>query len=151
MNDTILIIGNGRKKHKLGLTNIIFPIIFIHRKSMYEMERMTVKINQELRKGSTSILILSLLEKEDMYGYQITQELKKATEHVFELKEGTLYPMLHSLEKENAIESYWFDAENGKRRKYYKITRDGKKLLKSKKEEWLLYTRAVNTVLGYNQ
>lgn len=110
-----------------------------------------MKINQELRKGSTSILILSLLEKEDMYGYQITQELKKATEHVFELKEGTLYPMLHSLEKENAIESYWFDAENGKRRKYYKITRDGKKLLKSKKEEWCLYTRAVNTVLGYNQ
>lgn len=107
-----------------------------------------MKINKELMKGSTSILILSLLEKEDMYGYQITQTLKKASENIFELKEGTLYPMLHGLENEKAIESFWFDAENGKRRKYYKITKEGKKLLKHKREEWQTYTKAVNSVIG---
>lgn len=107
-----------------------------------------MKINKELMKGSTSILILSLLENEDMYGYQISQSLKEKSEKVFELKEGTLYPMLHGLENENAIQSYWFDADNGKRRKYYKITADGKELLSYKRIEWQLYTEAVNSVIG---
>ena len=107
-----------------------------------------MKINKELMKGSTSILILSLLENEDMYGYQISQLLKEKSESVFELKEGTLYPMLHGLENENAIEAYWFDADNGRRRKYYKITQRGKKLLEQKKEEWRVYTDAVNSVIG---
>jgi len=105
-------------------------------------------INKELMKGSTSILILSLLENEDMYGYQISQSLKEMSEKVFELKEGTLYPMLHGLENENAVRSYWLDADNGKRRKYYKITPDGRKLLSRKKAEWRLYTKAVNSVIG---
>lgn len=107
-----------------------------------------MKINKELMKGSTSILILSLLENEDMYGYQIAQSLKEKSENVFELKEGTLYPMLHGLENENAVQSYWLDADNGKRRKYYKITSHGKKMLSQKKAEWELYTRTVNVVIG---
>lgn len=106
-----------------------------------------MKINRELMKGSTSILILSLLSHEDMYGYQITQELKQNSGNVFELKEGTLYPMLHGLENEQAIESYWQDAPGGKRRKYYRLTNTGKKLLKSKKEEWSVYSHAVNQVI----
>ncbi len=107
-----------------------------------------MKINRELMKGSTSILILSLLENENMYGYQITQALKKKSEDIFDLKEGTLYPMLHGLENENAIESFWIDADNGKRRKYYAITKEGRKLLKHKKAEWQTYTKAVNSVIG---
>ena len=62
-----------------------------------------MKINKELMKGSTSILILTLLKSEDMYGYQITQELKRRSDSTFEMKEGTLYPMLHALEKEGVI------------------------------------------------
>ena len=57
-----------------------------------------MKINKELMKGSTSILILTLLKSEDMYGYQITQELERRSDSTFEMKEGTLYPMLHALE-----------------------------------------------------
>ena len=93
-------------------------------------------INKELVKGSTSILVLSLLSREDMYGYQITQTLKNDTDHVFEMKEGTLYPLLHGLENAKAIEAYWVDADNGKRRKYYHITHHGRKLLSEKKSEW---------------
>ena len=107
-----------------------------------------MKIDKELMKGSTSILILSLLENEDMYGYQITQRLKEKSENVFELKEGTLYPMLHSLENEKAVHSYWINADNGKRRKYYQITQEGRKLYNHKKSEWKLYTKSVNTVIG---
>jgi len=124
----------------------------IHRISDYKvflcMEEYAVKINKDLMKGSTSILILSLLDREDMYGYQIAHERKILSNNVFELKEGTLYPMLHGLENEKAIESYWFDADNGKRRKYYKITEIGKTLLGNKKSEWRTYTKAVNSVLG---
>lgn len=105
-------------------------------------------INKELVKGSTSILVLSLLDKTDMYGYQITQVLKEETNNVFEMKEGTLYPLLHGLENERAIESYWQEADNGKRRKYYHITKYGKKLLEDKKAEWRIYTGAVNSVIG---
>ena len=105
-------------------------------------------VNKEFMKGSTSILILSLLEQQEMYGYQITQILKERSENIFELKEGTLYPMLHGLENENAVEAYWVEADNGKRRKYYRITKDGRKLLRRKKEEWDVYTKAVNMVIG---
>ena len=76
-----------------------------------------MKINKELMKGSTSILILTLLKSEDMYGYQITQELERRSDSTFEMKEGTLYPMLHALEKEGAVESYWYDTDEGRRRK----------------------------------
>lgn len=107
-----------------------------------------MNVNKELMKGSTAILILSLLEREEMYGYQITQKLKQESNDVFEMKEGTLYPMLHALENEKAIESYWVDAENGKKRKYYRITNSGKKLLSDKKKEWKVYTNAVNKVIG---
>jgi len=107
-----------------------------------------MKVNKEFMKGSTSILILSLLLEKDMYGYQITKTLKERSENIFELKEGTLYPMLHGLENENAISAYWVDADNGKRRKYYSITKDGRKLLKHKKSEWEVYTKAVNRVVG---
>lgn len=107
-----------------------------------------MKINKELMKGSTSILILSLLEQKDMYGYQITQELKEKSENIFTLKEGTLYPMLHGLENEAAIESYWQDGDNGKRRKYYRITPSGKSLLTEKKQEWQAYSNAVNRVIA---
>ncbi len=107
-----------------------------------------MKINKELMKGSTPILILSLLAKEEMYGYQIAQELKEKSGNVFEMKEGTLYPLLHALENENAVEAYWFDADNGKRRKYYRITPGGRKLLDEKKAEWQVYAHAVGSVLG---
>ncbi len=107
-----------------------------------------MKISRELMKGSTAILVLALLEEQDMYGYQITHELKEKSESVFEMKEGTLYPLLHSLEGDGAVEAYWQDAENGKMRKYYRITKKGKKLLLEKKKEWQAYTQSVNQVIG---
>jgi len=97
-------------------------------------------------KGSTSILILSVLADEEMYGYKIAQALKERSEKVFEFKQGTLYPMLHALENEKAIESYWENVDN-KMRKYYKITEPGRKLLAHKTAEWKLYTNAVNSII----
>ena len=106
-----------------------------------------MKINKELLKGSTSMLVLSLLEKENMYGYQMIKELRKRSKDLFELKEGTLYPILHLLEQKNYITSYW-DESYSKKRKYYSITKKGKDVLKEKELEWKIFSEGVNKVLG---
>lgn len=106
-----------------------------------------MKINKELLKGSTKLVVLSLLEKENMYGYEMIRKLSEKSENVFELQEGTLYPILHSLESDNFITSYW-DNTGSKKRKYYSITSEGKKQLKAKKEEWKAFSSGVNQVIG---
>ena len=93
-----------------------------------------MKINKELMKGSTSILILTLLKSEDMYGYQITQELERRSDSTFEMKEGTLYPMLHALEKEGAVESYWYDTDEDAGESIINLLIQAKKCLKASKK-----------------
>ncbi len=106
-----------------------------------------VKISKELLKGSTSILILSLLNRRSMYGYEMIREIEDRSENIFSFKEGTLYPLLHVLEKEKMIESYWEDTESKRKRKYYRITDTGRKLLSQKEKEWKIFTKAVEQVL----
>ncbi len=105
-------------------------------------------INKELLKGSTTLLILNLLSNEEMYGYQITKKLEVLSDKTFCLKEGTLYPILHKLEKEKLIESYIEETESARKRKYYKITKGGLKVLSEKKAEWSLFSNAINKVIG---
>lgn len=105
-------------------------------------------INKELLKGSTAMLVLSVISEDDMYGYRIVKELEMRSENVFCLKEGTLYPILHLLEEEGMVTSYWVDVENRKR-KYYHITSKGKRQLKEKKEEFRVYSTAVERVLNF--
>ncbi len=107
----------------------------------------TMKISKELLKGSTSLLILGLLNDENMYGYEMIKRLQEKSENVFELKEGTLYPILHSLEENNLITSYW-DESTAKKRKYYAITEKGKSQLKTKKEEWKVFQNGIDKVIG---
>lgn len=104
-------------------------------------------IDNSLLKGSTTLLILQLLKKEDMYGYQMIDELRAQSNKVFELKAGTLYPLLHALQQKDMIETY--DKEvSGRTRKYYHLTEKGGKLLQEKKEEWALYASSMSKVLG---
>ncbi len=106
-----------------------------------------MKVSKELIKGSTSMLVMSVLKQSDMYGYKIIKELEKQSDDVFALKEGTLYPILHALEKENMLESYWDEAD-GRKRKYYHLTKKGAKQLKEKQEEWEVFSVSVNKVLS---
>lgn len=103
--------------------------------------------NKSLLTGSTSMLLLSLLSEKDMYGYEMIETLGMRSNHVFDLKAGTLYPLLHSMEDKKYLESYE-DTESIKPRKYYRITRKGQKYLKAAREEWDEYTKAVNGVIG---
>lgn len=105
-------------------------------------------IDKSLVTGSTTMLILKLLEEADMYGYQMIEELNKKSKNVFELKAGTLYPLLHTLEQKELVTSYEQTADNARVRKYYSITKKGHKYLCDKKEEWKTFISAVNDVLG---
>ncbi len=96
----------------------------------------------------TSMLVLRLLEQQSMYGYQIIRELEQQSRMVFGLQEGTLYPVLHSLEQQGAVVSVQRTAQNGRMRKYYEITSYGRRLLQDKTEEWRTYETAVNQVMG---
>lgn len=102
--------------------------------------------NKELLKGSTEILILSLLNQEPMYGYQMIKEAENKSEGVFQFKEGTLYPLLHSLEANGFLESYWSEIR-GRKRKYYRITAIGKKHMEKKLEEWKTFSSAVDRIV----
>lgn len=104
-------------------------------------------MEKNLLSGSTAMLLLKLLEEKDMYGYEMMETLRKRSDHTFDLKAGTLYPLLHSLEMKGLLESYESN-ESTKLRKYYKITKSGKKYLKEKLEEWNQYTSVVNRVMG---
>jgi PadR family transcriptional regulator, regulatory protein PadR len=104
--------------------------------------------NRELVKGSTSLLLLQLLEERDMYGYELVKELEKRSGNEFSVKEGTLYPALHKLEKQEYIECYWQEQEKGPARKYYRITAAGKEMLLEKTREWNDFVSVMNRLIG---
>ena len=103
--------------------------------------------DKNMASGNTSMLLLKLLSEKDMYGYEMIETLGSRSNEVFELKAGTLYPLLHSLESGKLLVSYEKEVA-GKTRKYYSITKEGQKALKKKTEEWETYSQAVAKVLG---
>lgn len=105
-----------------------------------------LKIDKELLKGSTKMMILKLLEHEDLYGYMLIKKLSEKSKQIFDLKEGTLYPILHDLEKNQLIESYWENSTSSRKRKFYKITSKGLKELHRKKLEWDTYIEGINNL-----
>lgn len=104
-------------------------------------------IDRSLLSGSNGMLLLKLLEEKDLYGYEMIEMLRERSMNVFELKAGTLYPILHKLEEQRCVETYEKEVA-GKVRKYYRITKEGKKQLKAKTEEWNECSKAVSQVLG---
>ena len=106
-----------------------------------------MKVDKSLLSGSTTLLVLSLLKTGDMYGYEMIAELSRRSDKTFELKEGTLYPILHGLEQEKCVRSYEKVAPTGRVRKYYHITKKGLKRLEEKREEWRFFTEKVNGVV----
>lgn len=97
--------------------------------------------------GSAQMLLLRLLAERDMYGYQMIEELARRSNDTFQMQEGTLYPILHALEKGKYLSSYQQQAPTGRMRKYYKLTRKGRELLKDKKDEWEKFRQGVTDVL----
>jgi PadR family transcriptional regulator, regulatory protein PadR len=102
----------------------------------------------ELVKGNAALLILSCLTREPMHGYRIVKELEAASEGYFAMREGTLYPHLHQLERDGLIEGEWESVSGGRERKLYRITEKGRGRLAEKRREWQGFEASLNRVLG---
>ena len=105
-------------------------------------------LDKSLSSGSTTMLLLKLLSEKDMYGYEMIEKLRERSQNVFEMKAGTLYPLLHSLEEKKLLTVYEQEAA-GKVRKYYSITGEGRKVLGKKQEEWKQFSEAVMNVMSF--
>ena len=98
-------------------------------------------------KGALPTLILHVLESGPKHGYHIAQDIKAKSEEVLAYKEGTLYPTLHGLENKGLITADE-RVENGRTRRYYRLTEDGHKVLEKEREDWARMSNAINLVLG---
>ena len=97
-----------------------------------------MKLEKELVAASSVPLILSILSEGDSYGYAIIQRVKDLSCGKIEWTDGMLYPVLHRMEQNGWIKSRWVEVENGRKRKYYSIQKDGHRALKQKREQWTL-------------
>ena len=105
-------------------------------------------MDKNLLGGSTVLMLLSLLSEGDRYGYDIIRELAARSENVFQMREGSLYPVLHRMEAQGWVTAYEQAAENGKKRRYYRITSAGKKQLTAERRQWEEFTGSVEKVIG---
>lgn len=106
-----------------------------------------MRIDKEVLKGYVDTIILSLLYKKDMYGYELSKKVKEESKGAFELKEGTLYLAFKRLESNGYAQSYWEDSQGGGRRKYYTISQAGIRYLVEKKQEWNFLKEIMNHFL----
>ena len=102
-----------------------------------------MEINKDLIAASSTPLVLAILAEEDSYGYAILQRVRELSGGRMEWTDGMLYPVLHRLERLGHIEARWEVAESGRRRKYYRITSQGRARLAEEREQW----KAVNSTL----
>ncbi len=107
-------------------------------------------MDSRLLTGAVDMLILDVVARGDSYGYQIAQTVMSQSGDYFALKEGSLYPALHRLERQKLLRSYWIESEEGRRRKYYRLTPKGREALHIKREQWQQFATGVNGVLGSN-
>ena len=103
-------------------------------------------VDKNLLSGSTGMLLLKLLEDRDRYGYEMIERLRLQSNHTFDLKAGTLYPLLHGLEERGLVSSYARES-GGRSRKFYHLTDAGRRELEEKQQEWRAYVHAVDRVL----
>jgi len=104
-------------------------------------------MDSELIKGTLSLIILSLLSRRAMYGYQIAATVKEETEGALDWKAGSLYPSLHKLEKDGMVLGEWEGEPDKRQRKYYHITKAGRAALGEKKESWSQLTKAIMQIM----
>jgi transcriptional regulator len=96
--------------------------------------------------GTVEMLMLKVISQGASYGYEISQTVLAHSRGYFDLKEGSLYPALHRLERQKLLSAYWQEAD-GRRRKYYKLTSKGVKALAEKEGEWTQFAASVQGVL----
>ena len=105
-------------------------------------------LDRELKKGSAELLILSLVEEQPRHGYDIGNLIERRSGGVLRFNVASLYPLLYRLEKRGWIEGRWVEKAGQRRRRFYRLTADGKKVLAAQRNTWLEFVEAINRVTG---
>ncbi|HMA62810.1 MAG TPA: PadR family transcriptional regulator [bacterium] len=109
-----------------------------------------MELSKDLVAASATPLILAILEKGDNYGYAIIKKVKQLSDEEIQWTDGMLYPVLHRLEKQELINSYWQKSSSGRKRKYYRLTEHGFSELEELKDQWQLVNQTLNKVWSNN-
>jgi transcriptional regulator len=102
----------------------------------------------ELKKGTTPMLILALLEAEQRHGYELAKLLEQRTNGVVRVHAASLYPLLYRLERQDLIEGRWVEKPGERRRRFYRLTADGKRHLEVQRKSWAEFARAIGQIAG---
>ncbi len=105
-------------------------------------------LDRELKKGSAELLILSLVEAVPRHGYEISKLIESRSEGRLRFHVASLYPLLYRLEKRGWIEGRWVEKAGQRRRRFYKLTSEGKKVLARQRNTWREFVAAINLVTG---
>src|SRR5918992_5372812 len=103
-------------------------------------------LDRELKKGSAELVILSLVETRPRHGYEISQLIEQRSDGAIRFKVASLYPLLYRLERRGWIAGQWVEKEGQRRRRYYKLTRDGRKVLAEQRRGWQRFVAAINRI-----
>ena len=105
-------------------------------------------LDRELKKGSAELLLLSLLEDRQRHGYEISKLIESRSGGALRFNVASLYPMLYRLEKRGWIQGRWVDKPGQRRRRYYRLTAAGKKILRAQRSVWQTFVAAINQIAG---
>jgi PadR family transcriptional regulator PadR len=103
-------------------------------------------LGAQLQKGTTPLLVLSVIGDGELYGYQIAQFIRERSGGAFAPSEGSLYPTLHRLEADGALDATWRENEHGPRRRYYRLTSGGHRLLADHRAQWSAFATSIGRV-----
>ena len=103
---------------------------------------------RELKKGSAELLILSLLEDQPRHGYDIGMLIERRSDGALRFNVASLYPLLYRLEKRGWIQGRWVEKPKQRRRRYYRLTPEGKKILQAQRAGWREFVEAINRITG---
>lgn len=109
---------------------------------------MSIDYDREFLTGTVGVLILTLLSERAMYAYEMVQEAERRSDRTFQLKEGTVYPALHQMERAGLLKASWRDSEAGRPRKSYSLTAKGRRQAESKRRQWTSISAAMRAILG---
>ena len=105
-------------------------------------------LDRELKKGSAELLILSLVEHEPRHGYELSKLIESRSDGAIRFHVASLYPLLYRLEKRGWIEGRWVEKAGQRRRRYYRITTEGRKVLAAQRRNWREFVEAIARITG---
>jgi len=108
-----------------------------------------MKFERELLKGVAPVVVLEILSRGEMYGYELSEAISQRSGNILTLGRGTLYPLLYNLEAKKLIAGNWQDGNGKRKRRYYSITADGQEYLARQRRQWQQLQTAVNMALGF--